>query len=298
VSKRGARAAALVAHEHERTWRACLATSALVGLGQIAFALIDLRVYPDRLLSGLRLGHAALCAVLVALLLVYRRNVTPRAWKVAFLLIGLPFLPIFWIAELRMAALGVPWTPFIGHKLVMIGIALLAPSVWLGGFLIGGVALEAVLLWLSFVSRVRLAVGWEPWVTLIYAAVAVALLAYRGHSLRLEHEFLRARAEAESLERFARLFLAVRDQVNTPLQTIELATVLLELRCPDGGEESLQRIQHSVNRLRELMRLLSGFDNLMQWREEDASLDAQALLQQLRQELIEEARRMGLEGRA
>jgi hypothetical protein len=286
-----------VTHERERAFRASLATASMVGLGEVAFAVVDAGIHVDALLPLMRAGHVALCAVLVAYLLVYRERIPVRRLDLVFVLIGLPFFPIFWVAELRMAALSVPWTPFIGHKLVMIGIALLAPSVRVGGVLIGAVTLEGILLWLSFVSRVRLAVGWEPWVTLIYAAVALSLLVYRGQSLRLERKFFQARAEAESLERFARLFLAVRDQANTPLQTIELATMLLELRCAEGDADSLARIQHSVNRLRDLMRLLSGFDNLMQWREEDASLDAQALLQQLRTELLEEARRVTEEKR-
>lgn len=279
----------IVVHEGERAWRSAFAVSLLVGVAEVGFALIDFRIFPDLLLPLLRCAHAILCAGCVALLMSRKGSPTVRLGNMVFALVALPFFVIFWIAETKMAGLGKPWIPFIGHKLVMMGLALMAPaSFWLSAGLIAGLTLESVALWFTFEEHVRAMQGlWEPWVTLIIGGIGGALLVYRSRSLDVERRFSRARTRAENLQRLARLFLAVRDQTNTPLQTIEIASVLLRSRYPDAAQ-TLDRIDGAVTQLKELSQLLSGFEDLLLWKQGDDSIDAQTLFHMIQHAGAEE----------
>jgi len=280
-----------MAYERDRAWGSALVAALLVMLGEAAFAVMEQFALSIKALLGMRLVHIALCLGIAGVLLARRRDFTVQRSGYAFLLVGLPCFPVFWIAEMHLAGRGESWIPFVGFKLLIMGIALLAPPmVWMGFALMGTLMLEAALLWLRFDPHTRqLALGWEPWVTFIYTAISAGLLAYRARSLRIERQFFQARAETESLERLARLFLAVRDQANTPLQSIEIASAVLEERFPEAGED-VERIRRAVARLRDLTRMLSGFEGLMTWVRGDESLDAHALLERLQRTLEEEAR--------
>ena len=205
----------------------------------------------------------------------------------------LPFLPVFALAEHALTTTGLVWVPMTGHRLVMLAISVLAPSsLWLGGGLIAAFALEAVVLWyaLGLATHPGVRSPWEPWVTLIYGAVALAMLAYRVRSHTIELKLREARAEAEALERLARLFLAVRDATNTPLQTLELCLTLLERRHPESAPTT-QAMERALRRVRSLTQRLGSVDPLVVWREGDESFDADTLLRHLEEDLARELER-------
>ena len=80
----------------------------------------------------------------------------------------------------------------------------------------------------------------SPGPSLIYAVFAVAMLAYRAHSVALARRMFRVRTESIATQRLARAFLALRDFTNTPLQTIELAANIV--RNGPGAGAILDRI--------------------------------------------------------
>src|SRR5262249_29429119 len=111
--------------------------------------------------------------------------------------------------------------PYVGHKLLLIGIVLIRPlRLWLGVLLVALVSVEALVLHLT-IAAVR-PPPLEPWHTLLFSALAVGFM-LMGEQRRLASlKLLRAQSESSALQRRAGLFLALCDQLNTPLQTLLL----------------------------------------------------------------------------
>ena len=199
------------------------------------------------------LAHAAL-AGLIALVLWRSRAVDDRRSLVAFLVIALPLLPIYWLSQSRAIAVGMFWQPVIGRKLILLGVALLTPHSRAAAAVILAMFLgECVLLWqhLHLQNDPRLAAVGEPGVTILYSAVIGLLLVQRWRSQKLERQVLQAQTEADALCQLTQISLAVRDQVNTPLQSLELSIALLKKRHPEE-QHALERMDRSLRKLVEL----------------------------------------------
>jgi hypothetical protein len=278
---------------HARAWRGTVMGTVLTALTELAYAFIDHEVFHGGPLPALRVLHVLWALLLMGLLLTRRRRLSTAGVEACFAGGVLPFLPLFALAEHAMARTGLLWVPMTGHRLLMLVLGVMAPtSLWLGGVLIGAFALEAVVLWYSLGLGTHPGVRspWEPWVTLIYGGVALAVLAYRVRSFDIELKLREARAEAEALERLARLFLAVRDATNTPLQTLELSIALLQRRHPECASTT-DTMERAVQRLRSLAQRLGIADPLVVWREGDESFDAETVLQHLEEDLARELER-------
>ncbi|PTL83516.1 hypothetical protein DAT35_14605 [Vitiosangium sp. GDMCC 1.1324] len=231
--------------------------------------------------------------VLLGVLLARRQWLRTSVVDACFAGVVLPFLPVFALAEHAMARSGLVWVPMKGPQLVMLALGVFAPiGLWLGGGLISVFALEAVVLWytLGLGEHPGVRSPWEPWVTLVYGGLALAMLAYRVRSHTIELRLREARAEAEALERLARLFLVVRDATNTPLQTLELSLALLRKRHPECAP-TVATMERSVERLRAFAQRLGIADPLVVWREGDESFDAESMLQRLEADLARELER-------
>lgn len=276
-----------------RTWRGTGLGCALVALTELAYVFIDYAVFHAPLLPVLRVLHALWALGLLGVLLARRERLGTEWLEACFAGAVLPFLPLFALAEHAMAGSGLVWVPMTGHRLVVLVLGVLAPiGLRLGGGLIAAFVLEAVVLWyaLGLGHHPGVRSPWEPWGTIVYGAVGLALLAYRVRTFHIELELREARAHAEALERMARLFLAIRDATNTPLQTLELGLALLRKRHP-GVAPSLVPMERSVERLRALAQRMGIADPLVVWREGDESFDAETMLQHLEEELARELER-------
>jgi hypothetical protein len=266
----------------------------MVLLTELAYVFIDYGVFRGALLLPvLRALHALWVLGVLGVLFARRHRLTQALINGSFAAGVLPFLPLFVLAEYAMVGSGLIWVPMTGHRLVMLAIGVLAPTgLWLGGGLLAAFALEAVVLWyaLGLGHHPGVRSPWEPWVTLIYGGVGLAFLVYRVRSHNIEVKLREARAEAEALERLARLFLAVRDATNTPLQTLELSITLLRQRSPES-EPTLAAMERAVQRVRSLTQRLGSVDPLLVWREGDESFDADAMLRHLEEDLARELER-------
>jgi hypothetical protein len=146
--------------------------------------------------------------------------------------------------------------PFVAQKIVLVSVALLTPeSAVLGLGLTAVVVGEAVVL-----SVLRMAGGraGEPWVTLFYGLFAAIYLLHRASERRLAMRLVRMTAEAQALEQIARESLEVRDRLNSPLQTLEIAIDLLRRRATNPKDAALlARLQSTVERLKTLSHRLA-----------------------------------------
>jgi hypothetical protein len=222
---------------------------------------------------------------------VRRSDASVRLSSRVFAAVALPYLLIFAVAEVAMAASGRMWMPLTGHRLLMLGIGLLAPTgPRLGVGLIGAFALESVILWYGLGLHSRLQMPWEPWITLVWAGAGGGMLAFRVRTQRIERRLLLARAEAESLERVARLLLVLRDGANTPLQSLELAVTLLRQRSPDNAA-LLNTMARALTQLRALTQRMAIAEPLLEWDAEEESFNVEDVLRGLEESLTRELER-------
>lgn len=214
------------------------------------------------LLFWLYLGHATTSGI-VALVLWEKRNATERQSLIAFLILALPLLPIFWVAQSSAIGAGTPWSPFLGRKLLMLGLALLTPySPRVAALLLGLFMAESIVLWhhLGLAhNATALAVG-EPWVTLLYFAASLVLVVMRWRKRRLERRLLDAQAQTQALRQLVRVSISVRDQINTPLQSLEVGLKLLSMKVP-REREAIMRMDRSLRTLVEMSHALQRWDD-------------------------------------
>lgn len=204
-------------------------------------------------LPWIYLAHATL-AGLVALLLWRAPTADPRWSLAAFLAIALPLLPIYWFSQSRAIAAGMLWQPVIGRKLILLGLTLLTPhSIAVAAVLLTIFLGECVILWvhLGLWTDRRWAAAGEPWVTILYVAITGLLLVLRWRNRRFELLLIQAQTEAKALRHLMQISLAVRDQVNTPLQSLELSIALLKKRHPEE-QPALEKMDRSLRKLVEL----------------------------------------------
>lgn len=144
--------------------------------------------------------------------------------------------------------------PFMGHKAMLVAIALIARSRSLGLIAIGAVTLAGTLQALAS-GGTTAAVGSEPLLTCLFAVIAVVMLLLRSRGHSAERALVLARADTTAAQHLASTFLAIRDLANTPLQTLVLAIGVLERRHGTESElvGGMKRALEQLQRLNEVL---------------------------------------------
>ena len=100
---------------------------------------------------------------------------------------------------------------------------------------------------------------------LAFALAGCFLLVNRLKVRQLEIEAIRAHGEVESTRRLAEAFLELRDLMNTPIQSIQIAATLLKGQGSQQ-DEILQQLDQSCERLREVNRMLKKYEHEVDWK--------------------------------
>lgn len=244
-------------HEAFAARQTALAAAVLVFFTEAAFALVQ-RTSSAGSLVWMYVAHSLLAGA-VALCLSMRRSIDARWSLAAFCVLALPMLPMFWVSQTVAIDRGLIWQPFVGRKLMLLGLAVLTPYsrvVALG--LLAAFMVESAAVWahLDRAQATLATAAGEPWVTLIFFFAALMIVVQRWYRDRVERELLEARGDAETLRQLIQVSVAVRDQVNTPLQTLEMSVALLKKRHP----EELSALERMERALRKLVELSRSFD--------------------------------------
>jgi len=261
-----------------QAWRAALVAAALNVVGMSVDFLLARRiptmpVYPYAM-------STLVGVALIVLLVMRRQRATVRLGSAAFLANTVAMLVALWVTSGHWAT-GRAWTPFQANKLGTLAVALLAPQLGVGLASIAGFAATAIGKFYFLDPEIQRAVPvGEPWFVLIYALFAGVLLIYRRRGLALEREMLRVQAETAAAEQLARTFLRLRDYTNTPIQTIVFTTELLRAKNHDL-KPTLDRLERAVNKLTELSRALTRYEEAHHWSPGEESLGAMMMDEQL-----------------
>ncbi len=220
------------------------------------------------------LVEAGIYAAALALLLLRTRWTAGQAEAVSLLLVGTT-LAAQVHGDWNGALSGVRFAAFGGFKLLALMVATLMPfRPALAYAVVGACAVLPVALYGAMPAPLRAALPVEePWHTVIYPLIGAGILVYRARTLRIEQELTRALAEREQLERFAKLSLAYRDLVNSPVQAIVLVSAELRARHPES-RKLLDLLQGSVARLRAMGEMLSQTEHQVRWTSKEEAFDA------------------------
>jgi hypothetical protein len=197
-----------------------------------------------------------------------------RQSDLLFLLVLTPTVVMTWLIDDARAAASPHWVPYEPSKLSALTLAIIAPPGWTIGLVgivlfIGSALMHHALL--PDAIRARMSSG-EPFGTLAYGAFALVLLGFRQRSYLMRGELERARAEKVSLERVARVAMALRDLANTPVQTLELVLQRLRARTPDLELQTV-RMGRALERLRRLNDILGPYESAVVWDGEGTTVE-------------------------
>ena len=169
-------------------------------------------------------------------------------------------LPITTYNQYWLRELGRPFMPFLGHKLLMgiLGLTL-ATRLRISVALIVAIAASAIVTWfvLDLGSRHDIIVYVEPWMTLMYMLIGLVSLFIREEWQIASIQLVRAQTEASAMRRRALMFLAVRDRLNSPLQTLAVGAAGATLDLP---ARNVERVETAVDRLVALSQELAALD--------------------------------------
>jgi hypothetical protein len=250
------------------TWRSALTASVLI-------AIVD-ALGPSSGILNLRgvsrpFVVARSVTILVALgvagyLIVNRRHPRLPLARVLFVLPAFPVLALNWFLAGERAAHGLPTELFVREAIASTVYALAAPPRAIVSLVaIAAFTIESLLVYVRVRWSAEWSVpSWQLWTSLAYGGCMALLALYRAHRQRGEVVTIVRLEQAGALQRLLRSYLAVRDLVNTPLQTLRISTHLLATRCPDGGEIT-GSIERAVERLNELNQLLSDGESTVEW---------------------------------
>jgi hypothetical protein len=170
-----------------------------------------------------------------------------------------------WYLAGERAAHGLPTELFVREAIASAVYALAAPPrVVVSLVPIAAFTMESLLVYLRVRWSAEWSVpSWQPWTSLAFGGCMALLALYRAHRQRGEVVTIVRLEQAGALQRILRSHLAVRDLVNTPLQTLRISTHLLATRCPEAGEV-VGNIERAVERLNELNQLLSDGESTIE----------------------------------
>jgi hypothetical protein len=266
-------------HEAKRYWHCAVSMSALVG----AASLLGLANAPngEHPIAMVRAFSTVWSAAILGLLIARRSSPSLRLSKAAFALVPLPLFPTFWLLVGERTLHDLPFEAFVRQELVCIVYALATPpSAVISLCMIGAFSLDALLLlwWLGPYSHLVAAQSWQPWTILLCAGCAVAMALYRASGQRQVVAMAAAMEREAAMKELVYAHLAVRDLLNTPLQTLKISLSLLAARFPEA--RAIQATMwRSVERLDQLNSVLRTDGSEVEWKRGEESLDPVQVLE-------------------
>jgi hypothetical protein len=236
------------------TWRSAAVLAVLLTILPV-LAVFNFP-YEGHLVTGARIGTVIWEGAILTVLLAQRHAPRLRTTRIAFVLTSVPLLPTFWFLAGERAAQGTPLELFVRENIVSLVYALATPPRAAASLIvIGAFTTESFLmLFRPHITGPEILFT-RPWTNVVVSLAAVAIAIYRSNTRRAEVAMIVEFERAASVRHLARTYLAVRDLVNTPLQTLKVSLSVLGARCP-GSANLIDRMERSLDRLNELNQVL------------------------------------------
>ena len=220
------------------TWYSCVAASTLMGVAQLVSLEADRHIL-GRPFFVLRLPYLFVALACLIVLLHRRDKLSFQTIQITIVALTLAVFPYIWVSQAAFATSHHPWIPFYGFQITALAVAMFryGNGVRFNVFLLASLTIEAAAFWWRFHlgSEPLLARSGYIWSVLLTGLCAATLLIARYQYERTLRRFIELEARAATAEMTARLFLTVRDQANSPLQTLEIGLALLKRQQPESA---------------------------------------------------------------
>lgn len=235
--------------------RATALVAALVAATNIVALCVDPRDRADASIFIVDSAHG-LIALVVAVWFARTKWRSVLCAELGFIAVAVPFAAGLWLPAVADFQSGHLTEPLMPHHFLLLGIAIAAPTVRSGGALLSLFATHALVLKHVLENGGEVpTLSREPWMTLLFTAIAGMLLLTRSRRRSLEQRVAAAEERARMLVDVARMLVALRDRANTPLQTIEIAVQLL---AEDGAaSEQVSAMARALRRLASVQEMLA-----------------------------------------
>jgi hypothetical protein len=189
--------------------------------------------------------------------------------SVALALFALPVIPVLvmnWLLADERTAQGLPVELLVREAVASAIYAVAAPPRAIVSIVpIAAFSGESLLVyWTARESHHEQLPSWQPWTSLFYGTCMALLAVYRARRQRREVATTVKLEQAAALQRLMRSYIALRDLVNTPLQTLRVSAHLLGVRYP-AAREVTGSMERAVNRLNELNQHLADEESAAEW---------------------------------
>jgi hypothetical protein len=250
------------------TWRCAITTNGLIAIAAAVGPSSGILNLPgiSRPFVISRLATIVVTVTLTAFLIAQRKEPRLSLARVLFALPAIPVLFMNWFLARDRAALGLPTELFVREAIATAVYALATPPRTIIGLApIAAFTVESLLVYLmarwSHDSQVP---SGQPWTGLLSATCMAALAVFRAHRQQKEVVIIVKLEQAAALRGLMRSYLAVRDLVNTPLQTLRISAHLLAARYPEAHEVT-GSIERAAERLNELNKVLADEASAVEW---------------------------------
>jgi hypothetical protein len=220
---------------------------------------------------------SAVGALVVLILFATRRHTTTRLTSALFLLNSASVTAAFALTDPVVVQQSPLWAPFQAEKLGALVAALLAPSFFTGVITILGHVLTPLIQLQTFAPEIRQHFAQaEPWTVVAFGVVAILLLGFRFARARLEDKVVAAEAEVRATRDLAQKIMAIKDRLNSPLQTLDIGMALLRPRGAADPElaDLVERLDRAVASLATTSRALAKYEPMLGSDRRTLSFDA------------------------
>jgi hypothetical protein len=263
------------------TWRSAITVNALIAVVAAFGPSSGILNLPGvgRAFVISRIATIVVALGSIAVLIPQRNDPRPSRVLTLFALPAIPVLVMNWFLAGERAAQGLPMELFV-REAIASGIYAVAapPSAIVSLVPIAAFSVESLLVyWTARGSEPGQLPSWQPWTSVLYGICMAMLAVYRARRQQQDVATTVKLEQAAALQRLMQSHLAVRDLVNTPLQTLRVSVHLLGLRYP-AAKEVTGPMERAVERLNELNHHLADETSGAEWPSGTEGFDPIAVL--------------------
>jgi hypothetical protein len=262
------------------SWYSVFFTTIWLGVAQFA-TIYGAPVFPGSALPNALRVAFAICAIALIVFLVYsnrKGSWTTKRAQACILFLWLATFVITVIFHVRISKSGLNWFPLPALKYYFLTLATLASGTYLLNLILmlGFGVMGLVMYQTLDFTHVEFAGTFEPNITIYFFFISLALFALKYRDELTIEKLHRENANLMAIKHVARVFLSVRDQANTPIQTLQVIAGLLKTRHPEAQElsESLDRV---TEKLTGMNAYLGTFESKIPWGDQELLTDEEVL---------------------
>lgn len=245
----------LTASQHN-SWNVSLTTALIIIMTQAMAASVayDAGNFEPRLVH-------LIIGLLSAIVLLLFRSKWKRSYSIAiFILLYTPYFFVIWQSHLIRTMAAETWVPFLGHKIHFFTLACLVPGpYWINLLFIIGFLIQVGLIWLvmNIPHLDNVIITYEPMWTILCALISLVLLYFKYRDQKFIEKLIHKNTQLVAYNNLSRVFLSLRDKMNTPLQSQLLA---IELLKRDPTKENLESLAKTTNSMIEINTILKRLE--------------------------------------